>query len=272
MDERLASGAEDRANLNSEEFYLKRKAARSLKARRAYAVRRLNGNSGKGRPKSRADQASQKEAAERNGLPWPLPPGVDADGNEIVEPVESFWPRERGRPIVFTVQQKVNPRGRPRKKLPPPPPPPRKTTTTGAAGGSDHSPSTAPPPPAVASRQSSLGGEPRQGEPKEEEEVKEEEEEEVVMVPRRGRGRPRKVRTEPRRPRGRPRKLAPGETGDGVYIEPEEFAANGEAVKAWMAAAATEAVVQFPSMAKSPMTGPHVDALAIARTNEVFIV
>lgn len=260
MDERLASGAEDRANLNSEDFYLKRKAARSLKARRAYAVRRLNGNSGKGRPKSKADQvraleaaavleASQKEKALKNGLPWPLPPGTDADGNEIVEQVEEYWPRKRGRPVVSTVAPKPNPRGRPTKHFPP-------TDADHNGDDGDGPRATLARPAEEATRppreRTGRGGQEAEG-----------------GVLRRGRGRPRKLRNEPRRARGRPRKLGAGERGNHVYIEPEELAALSGEVKAWMAAAATEAVAEFPSMAESPMIGPHVEALAIARTNEV---
>lgn len=65
MNDRLAKGKTARENLNNPAFYDARKAARSLKAKKSYEKRRLNGNAG-WRPKSaehREKMEKQKDAA-----------------------------------------------------------------------------------------------------------------------------------------------------------------------------------------------------------------
>ena len=63
--DRLAGAAENQARMNDPEYLRQRMKARSLKAKRAYETRRRNGNSGKGRPRSRVDQARALEMATR---------------------------------------------------------------------------------------------------------------------------------------------------------------------------------------------------------------
>lgn len=60
MDDRLAKGKTARANLNNPEFFDARKAARSLKAKKSYEKRRLNGNAG-WRPKSAEHQEKMEK-------------------------------------------------------------------------------------------------------------------------------------------------------------------------------------------------------------------
>lgn len=115
--DRMAAAAAEQAMRNDPEWLKKRKESRSLKAKRAYAVRRLNGNSGKGRPRRNVDHAkalakAAKLAAERAAM---IKAGLATEA-DFIEPPKK--PKVRGIPKkdIPTVK---NRRGKPRKLLTP---------------------------------------------------------------------------------------------------------------------------------------------------------
>lgn len=134
--DRMAEEASMRRRLSDPAYLQKRKEARSLKAKRAYAVRCANGNSGKGRPRSRADQAkalvaAAKAAAARDAA---IKAGLATVADFEEKPKVKKVPKKdiptvvnrRGRPrklrtkeekaaIAFREANGPRPRGRPRK-------------------------------------------------------------------------------------------------------------------------------------------------------------
>ena len=132
----MAEEASKRRRLSDPAYLRQRKEARSLKAKRAYAVRRANGNSGKGRPRSRVDQAkavaeARETAAAREAL---IKAGLATAADFEEKPKVKRVPKNeiptvrnrRGRPrklrtkeekaaLAFREANGPRPRGRPRK-------------------------------------------------------------------------------------------------------------------------------------------------------------
>lgn len=80
----MAEAAARNAERNHPDYLRKRQEARSIKAKKAYAVRRLNGKSGKGRPLSKVNQAKAlAEAAERDAA---IKAGLATEADFVVSP------------------------------------------------------------------------------------------------------------------------------------------------------------------------------------------